>query len=51
MGGNSLNAHISQTIFARNLIQVPKNAEYVVSYLTSIHPIDLAGLDSKKKKF
>ena len=48
MGGNGLNAHISQASYARNLIQVPKDAEYVVFYLISIDFIRLAGLDFKK---
>ena len=47
VGTNGLNAHISPTTYVRNLIQVPKDAEYVVSYLTSIHLIGLAGLDFK----
>ena len=46
-GANGLNAHISQTTCARNLFQVPKDAEYVVSYLTSIHLIGPTGLDFK----
>ena len=36
-----------QTTYARNLIQVPKDAEYVVSSPTLIHVIGLAGLDFK----
>ena len=47
-GVNGLNAHISQTAFARNLIQVPKDAEYAFSHLTAIHLIGLVGLDFKK---
>ena len=46
-GPNGLNIHISQTTYAKNLIQVPKDAEYVVSYLTSIHLKGLTGLDFK----
>jgi len=41
---NGLKVNIYLSTYARNSIQVPKDAECVVSYLTLIHLISLSSL-------